>query len=47
LKNPALVSMTSAFAIGIIVSLMKPDQEAADKFESEKLRTYLGVGSEK
>ncbi|MHB1179379.1 MAG: sodium:solute symporter family transporter [Daejeonella sp.] len=47
LKNPALVSMTSAFAIGIIVSLLKPEPEAADKFESEKLRTYLGVGSEK
>ncbi len=47
LKNPALVSMTSAFLIGIIVSLLKPEQEAADKFESEKLRTYLGVGSEK
>ena len=47
LKNPALVSMTSAFAIGIILSLIKPDQESADKFESEKLRTYLGHGSEK
>ncbi len=47
LKNPALVSMTSAFVVGIIVSLIKPEKEAADKFESEKLRTYLGVGSEK
>lgn len=47
LKNPALVSMTSAFVIGIVVSLLKPEPEAADKFESEKLRTYLGVGSEK
>jgi cation/acetate symporter len=47
LKNPALVSMTSAFVVGIIVSLLKPEQEAAEKFESEKLRTYLGVGSEK
>ena len=47
LKNPALVSMTSAFVVGILVSLIKPEPEAAAKFESEKLRTYLGVGSEK
>jgi cation/acetate symporter len=47
LKNPALVSMTSAFVVGIIVSLLSPEKEAAEKFESEKLRTYLGVGSEK
>ncbi|WP_411273016.1 sodium:solute symporter family transporter [Daejeonella sp.] len=46
LKNPALVSMTSAFVVGILVSLIKPEPEAAAKFESEKLRTYLGVGSE-
>jgi cation/acetate symporter len=47
LKNPTIVSMTSAFIVGIIVSLAKPEKEAADLFESEKLRTYLGHGSEK
>lgn len=47
LKNPTIVSMTSAFIVGIIVSLMKPEPDAVEKFENEKLRTYLGVGSEK
>lgn len=47
LKNPTIVSMTCAFIAGIIVSLLWPEKEASDKFESEKLRTYLGVGSEK
>ncbi|WP_051359993.1 cation/acetate symporter ActP [Adhaeribacter aquaticus] len=46
LKNPALVSMSVAFAVGIIVSLLKPEASAAEKFEAEKLRTYLGVGAE-
>jgi cation/acetate symporter len=39
--------MTAAFVVGIIVSLAKPEKAAADLFESEKLRTYLGHGSEK
>jgi cation/acetate symporter len=47
LKNPTIVSMTAAFIVGIIVSLAKPEKAAADLFESEKLRTYLGHGSEK
>jgi cation/acetate symporter len=46
MKNPALFSMLAAFATGIIVSLMRPENEAAAKFEDEKLRTYLGVGAE-
>lgn len=46
LKNPTIVSMTSAFIMGIVVSLIWPEKEASEKFESEKLRTYLGVGSE-
>ncbi|WP_205502715.1 sodium:solute symporter family transporter [Rufibacter psychrotolerans] len=46
LKNPALVSMSGAFLMGILVSLLQPEHEAAAKFESEKLRTYLGVGAE-
>jgi cation/acetate symporter len=46
LKNPAIISMSSAFIVGIIVSLLTKEEEAALKFEQEKLRTYLGVGSE-
>jgi cation/acetate symporter len=46
LKNPAIISMTAAFIVGIVVSLLTKEEEAALKFEEEKLRTYLGVGSE-
>ena len=46
LKNPALVSLPSAFFAGIIFSKLYKEKEAAEKFESEKIRTYLGVGSE-
>jgi cation/acetate symporter len=45
-KNPAIFSMSAAFAVGIVVSLLTPDTEAQAKFEDEKLRTYLGVGAE-
>jgi cation/acetate symporter len=46
IKNPAIFSMTAAFAVGIVVSLLTPEKEAQEKFEIEKLRTYLGVGAE-
>jgi cation/acetate symporter len=46
MKNPAIFSMTAAFAVGILVSLLAPEKEAQEKFEVEKLRTYLGVGAE-
>ncbi len=46
MKNPALFSMTAAFVVGILVSLFTRDPEAEAKFESEKLRTYIGVGAE-
>jgi cation/acetate symporter len=45
-KNPAIFSMTAAFAVGIAVSLLTPEADAQAKFEDEKLRTYLGVGAE-
>jgi len=45
-KNPAIFSMTAAFAVGIAVSLLSPETDAQVKFEDEKLRTYLGVGAE-
>jgi cation/acetate symporter len=46
LKNPAILSMTAAFAVGIAVSLLAREPEAAARFEEEKLRAYLGVGAE-
>src|SRR6266540_3384119 len=46
MKNPAIFSMTAAFVVGIVVSLLTPEQEAQEKFEDEKLRTYLGIGAE-
>jgi cation/acetate symporter len=46
LRNPAIVSMTLAFAVGIALSLLMPDKEAEEKFEKDKLRIYLGVGAE-
>jgi cation/acetate symporter len=46
MKNPAIWSMLAAFSVGIVVSLLTPEQEAQEKFEDEKLRTYLGVGAE-
>jgi len=46
LRNPAIVSMTAAFVVGWLVSVMTKDAPAEAKFEDEKLRTYLGVGAE-
>jgi cation/acetate symporter len=45
-KNPAIFSMSAAFATGFIVSLATPEPESQAKFEEEKVRTYLGVGAE-
>lgn len=46
LRNPALVSMTAAFAVGIVVSWLTREPEAARRYEDEKMRAYLGVGAE-
>jgi len=46
LKNPAVFSMSAAFAVGIIASLLAPERRAQELFEQEKLRIYLGVGAE-
>ncbi|MCE5312707.1 MAG: sodium/solute symporter [Nitrospiraceae bacterium] len=46
LKNPAIISMLAAFLVGILVSLMRPEKSAEQKFEDEKLRTYVGIGAE-
>ncbi|MDF2439145.1 MAG: cation/acetate symporter [Abditibacteriota bacterium] len=45
-KSPALISVPASFIVGIIVSLMKPEPEAAAMFDAEKLRTYAGIGAE-
>lgn len=46
MKSPAIFSMPAAFLVGIVVSLVKPDREEAEKFDSEMLRTYAGIGAE-
>lgn len=46
MKSPALFSMPLAFIVGIVVSLIKPAPEEAEKFESEMARTYAGIGAE-
>jgi cation/acetate symporter len=46
MKSPALFSMPLAFLAGIVVSLVKPEPEAAEKFDSEIARTYAGIGAE-
>ena len=45
-KNPAIISMTAAFIVGIIVSLITAEPEAEEKFEEMKVRKYLGIGAE-
>ncbi|WP_022850405.1 sodium:solute symporter family transporter [Limisalsivibrio acetivorans] len=46
LKNPALVSMTLSFVAAYVGSVTAPEKEAQEKFEEDKVRTYLGVGAE-
>jgi len=46
MKSPALISMPASFIVCIIVSLLKPEPEAAAKFDDEKLRTFAGIGAE-
>ncbi|ADO45933.1 SSS sodium solute transporter superfamily [Hydrogenobacter thermophilus TK-6] len=45
-KNPALVSMSASFLVGILVSLLTKEESAEKKYEEEKVRTYLGIGAE-
>ncbi len=46
LKSPAIVSFIAAFVVGIVVSLLTREKEAEEKFESEKIRSYIGIGAE-
>ncbi len=45
-RNPGLWSMGGAFLAGIVVSLLTREPEAEEKFEEEKLRTYVGIGAD-
>jgi cation/acetate symporter len=45
-KNPGLFSMFTAFFVGVLVSLLWPEKEAAEKYTDLKLRQYAGVGAE-
>ncbi|MEW5762989.1 MAG: sodium/solute symporter [Bacillota bacterium] len=46
LKNPAIVSMTASFIVAFAVSVLCPDRKAEEKFDVQKVRTYLAVGAE-
>ncbi len=45
-KNPALISMTASFIAGYIGSVLCPDAEGSERYEEQKIRNYLGVGTE-
>ena len=46
LTNPAIISVAGAFAAGYIGSKLRPDKEASQRYEEQKVRNYLGVGAE-
>jgi len=46
LRNPAIVSMTAAFVVAIVVSLITREERAETMVDDEKLRMYLGIGAE-
>jgi cation/acetate symporter len=43
LKNPAIVSIPLSFLAGILVSLVKPERTAADKFAEVEQRVHFGA----
>jgi thioredoxin reductase (NADPH) len=46
-KNPGIFSMGAAFLVAIIFSLIFPEGgNVNQRFEDEKIRTYLGIGAE-
>jgi cation/acetate symporter len=46
LKNPALITMPLAFAVGIIVSLLKPEKAAFEAYDAKEKRMILGAAAE-
>jgi cation/acetate symporter len=45
LKNPALISLPASFLAGYLGSLAGEEPLAAEKFDEEKVRSYLGIGA--
>jgi len=46
-KNPGIFSMGAAFLVAILFCLFgAPEPNRAQRFEDEKIRTYLGIGAE-
>jgi cation/acetate symporter len=43
MKSPTLISMPLAFLTGIVVSLLTRDEAAEEKFEEQRVRSYLGA----
>ena len=43
LKNPTIISMSLAFAAGILVSMFTRDETAFSQFEEQQVRSYLGA----
>jgi cation/acetate symporter len=46
LKNPAIVTMTLSFVVGILVSILRPEPDAAKKFAEVARRMHLGPTSD-
>jgi cation/acetate symporter len=42
LRNPGIISIPLSFAVGIVVSLLAPEREAATKFAAAERRLHLG-----
>jgi cation/acetate symporter len=43
LKNPALITIPLSFAVGVIVSLLAPEQAALDAYGAKQRRMLLGA----
>jgi cation/acetate symporter len=43
LRNPALLSVPISFAVGMLVSLLRPDEDGAARFAALERRTLLGA----
>ncbi|NMC48492.1 MAG: cation/acetate symporter ActP [Desulfovibrio sp.] len=45
-KNPALISLPAAFVAGWLGSILRPEPDAEQRYEQQKIRNYLGMGAE-
>jgi cation/acetate symporter len=43
LKNPAIVTIPLGFAVGVLVSLLKPETTARDAYDAKERRMIMGV----